>query len=274
VFECVERGTVPYTVTHESLFGEGRHLSVGVPGTGGALLTSHLERGQDAEPSEATLSRRDGGPDLDAVPLTRVARRRRNDTMSRWLVLAVVTGWLLAGITDIGQPAWACSCDRPEFDVQMEGADATFAGQVTNVREDGRDLEVNIGLLAVRIDVEDVWLGDVGEQVVVHTEDSEDACGYTFEAGEGYLVFVHEDEEERLRVRLCSRTAALEEATTDLEALGPGQDPQAARPHPSPTANAATSNDSGGSSSTIIARGSFALVAATFAGVVAWRRRV
>lgn len=110
-------------------------------------------------------------------------------------------------------------------------------------------------------------------QTVVHTEDGGTSCGYTFEAAKSYLVFVREDDQERLRASLCSRTASLDEATTDLEALGPGGEARVAQPDPSPTAIGPTSDGSGLPPS-VLAWGASALVAVTLiVGVVARRRR-
>lgn len=108
----------------------------------------------------------------------------------------------------------------------------------------------------------------------MHTADSEASCGYTFEATERYLVFVREDAREQLRASLCSRTAPLDEATTDLEALGSGSEPQEARPDPSPTASSPTADDSEMQPAMPV-WGASALVAVTLiVGMVAWRRRV
>lgn len=188
-------------------------------------------------------------------------------------MLVALTVWLLAGLTNIGQPAWACSCDLPGLDAQLQDADAVFAGEVTDIGEDGRDRDTTAGLLAIHLDVSEVWRGGVHARTVVHTEGSEASCGYTFEATESYLVFVREDDQDRLRASLCSRTASLDGATTDLDALGPGDEPREAPPGPSSTAIGPTSNGSA-MPPNVFAFGALALVAVTIVGVVVRRRRV
>lgn len=218
------------------------------------------------------MPERAGATHLDAARRGTARRGAPSYAPSRWVTLVALTTWLLAGLPSIGQPVWACDCDLPGLVAQLEAADAAFAGEVTDIREDGRDSDLNTRLLAIDLDVSEIWRGDVSAQTVAHTEDSGASCGYTFKAAESYLVFVREDDRQRLRASLCSRTAPLDEATTDLEALGPGSEPREARPDPSPTAISPTS-DGSEMPSAVLAWTGFALVAVTVVGVVTWRRR-
>ncbi len=115
------------------------------------------------------------------------------------------------------QPVFACSCARPDKPrVELERAAAVFAGEVTGIETEGRDLKVEIK-------VEKVWKGAVTRTITVQTARSSAACGYSFAAGKKYLIYAHG--KESLSVSLCSRTSPLESAAEDLKELGEGKQP-------------------------------------------------
>ena len=111
----------------------------------------------------------------------------------------------------------ACSCLPPPPPLEaLEQSTAVFVGRVVEIRAaDEMRLEV-------LFEVERSWKGVSGRRILVWTPSNEAACGMTFMWGERYLVYARDS--EGLSVYLCSRTAPLEHAGTDLEALGTGQD--------------------------------------------------
>lgn len=164
------------------------------------------------------------------------------------LITAVVIASLPAAL-GIAPPAWACDCDRPDLEHQLEQSDAVFSGTVTGIDAgDGRaydtggavatyDTDSRIRLLEVDVEVDQVWDGEVDEHQLLYTEESSGSCGYEFEQGRAYLLYTAEDDEARLRASLCSRIAPIGDAAEDLDALGEGGPPLAA---PAPTTEVRT----------------------------------
>lgn len=58
----------------------------------------------------------------------------------------------------------------------------------------------------------------VDEEAIIYTNESSAACGFTFEEGKRYLVYANEADGQ-LHTGLCTRTASLDLADEDLEAL-------------------------------------------------------
>lgn len=135
------------------------------------------------------------------------------------LVVAVVA---VAAVVTAARPASACSCMAPAPpETAAAEADAVFAGEVTELSERGRATHV------ARVAVTEVFTGEVGEEVEVHTPPDSAACGYAFEVGREELVYAVLDDDGRLQTNLCDRTAPVAEADDDLAALGDGSEPAA-----------------------------------------------
>jgi len=95
--------------------------------------------------------------------------------------------------------------------------------------------------LKVRFSVFRVWKGEVAEEVEVETAVDGPMCGYSFEIGEQYLVYAGQQPKDQrykcitepeaankrkpceweLTTSLCSSTSKLDDATDDIEMLGP-----------------------------------------------------
>ncbi len=133
----------------------------------------------------------------------------------RWLVLLGCV--LVIGVATVRSAA-ACTCIlNPPPQEALARTDAVFAGQVVDLRFVAGEHfpELRVTLRVVR-----VFKGDVGEVVEVGTARDGAACGFHFEAGQGYLVYADVREGKPLGVSLCSRTARLQDAAADLEAFG------------------------------------------------------
>lgn len=124
----------------------------------------------------------------------------------------------------------ACSCMPPGPPEQERNrSDAVFAGAVETIQNSTTSEFMGPGQdVTVTFDVSQVWKGQESETVAVKTATSSASCGYAFQEGESYLVYAEEDEggeayhgeDGELTVSLCSRTAPLEDAEQDINALG------------------------------------------------------
>jgi hypothetical protein len=124
--------------------------------------------------------------------------------------IALAFSLILLGAADA---ALACSCapPPPPEDV-LKSSSAVFTGTVLGVTTSGGDH-------VVRLRVETTWKGAKCGEVTVLTATEDAACGYTFQAGESYLVYATE-EQGKLSTNLCSRTKLTSDAGEDLTALG------------------------------------------------------
>ncbi len=115
------------------------------------------------------------------------------------------------------EPAWACSCRSSTPQEAAAWADVVFAGRVVETMRDAED--INEGHLFATIDVDNVWKGRVGQQVVVRTAPNSAQCGAYFEQGKHYLVYAIVNDDGVLSTNSCSRTKPLERAEEDIFAL-------------------------------------------------------
>lgn len=144
---------------------------------------------------------------------------RRSSSPQRGGRAAILVALVVASLVGGARPASACSCLAPAPpETALAEADAVFAGEVTEISERGRATHV------ARLAVAEVFAGDVGEEVEVHTPPDSAMCGYPFEVGREELVYAVLDD-GRLQTNLCDRTAPVAEAADDLAALGDGSDP-------------------------------------------------
>ena len=126
------------------------------------------------------------------------------------LVFAIVAPTIVL----LRPPASACECQ--ETDVwtptdDLERSVRVFRGVVTSV-----DWTSTGGGYDIEFAVATVWKGSAASDITVWTPDPSDQCGYSFDEGKEYVVYVYEF------VSSCSRTALVQEAAADLVELGPG----------------------------------------------------
>ena len=116
--------------------------------------------------------------------------------------------------------AMACSCAAPATPAKaLSRSSAAFAGRVIDIDRPFLD---RLGLTAsglhdVAFAVVKAWKGTTSEQIVIRTRLSGEACGYRFEIGETYLVYVSDDP-DRL-TGICTGTRPTEGAEADMRAL-------------------------------------------------------
>ena len=88
----------------------------------------------------------------------------------------------------------------------------------------------------VGFEVSTVWKGLVHEEMYITTPPTGGRCGFTFIEGEEYIVYGHDSAyaDGGYTVGICSRTALLDQAQTDVGALGDGDAPQDESGEPAP----------------------------------------
>ncbi len=118
-------------------------------------------------------------------------------------------------------PAAACSCASHTFTEAFDRAGLVFKGTAIDVAVGGSPIGwTSADPVMVRFDVDEVWKGEVPAEVAIETVRTEASCGFVFEEGRDYLVFVRGG-----RTGICERTASIHDAEDDLMALGSGMPP-------------------------------------------------
>ncbi|WP_433042697.1 hypothetical protein [Dactylosporangium sp. CS-033363] len=180
---------------------------------------------------------------------------------------AVVLVGLLAVLAGPVSSACACSCAPATEQEQLDRAAFVFDGDVRAIERLDPEARGDYPL-AVRLVVRAVHKGDLvgpGGQILVGNSDNEASCGYTFEAGERYRVYVT-PQGPRFVTSLCAGNRELGPATTDDAAWSSV---------PASRAVGALPRDGGASpmTLTLIAAGVTAAAAAGVVGILRRRRR-
>jgi len=115
---------------------------------------------------------------------------------------------------------YACSCLPPGTpQEELAKMDAVFKGKVLEVDEKFNSTT------KVKLSVSETWKGVNSKEVVIYTAMDSAACGVYFEKNKEYLVYAHLEDGE-YTTYLCSRTAEIPQAQSDLKELGEGTAPQ------------------------------------------------
>ncbi len=136
-----------------------------------------------------------------------------------WLILPVV--WM-APLS----AARACDCigPKPPLEARAESA-AVFEGTVIGMVPTGYIRNGFPSRVDVTFNVTRVWKGAEMLQVHLSTPGTGSMCGYSFKAGERYLVYARDDGHGQLVTTLCDRTRPLKEAAEDLKAFSTDSHP-------------------------------------------------
>ncbi|WP_053073748.1 hypothetical protein [Bacillus sp. LL01] len=137
------------------------------------------------------------------------------------LCKVVVISFLLTilSFTFFSPTGSACSCLPPGTpQEELKKMDAVFSGKVVNVKEKFNSTT------EVKLTVKESWKGVSTKEVVIYTAMDSAACGVYFEKDKEYLVYAHLEDGE-YTTYLCSRTAELSQAQSDLQELGEGTVP-------------------------------------------------
>ena len=145
------------------------------------------------------------------------------NALKRWVTLLIVLALVIVSLLVVTPTAvYACSCASPgPPEAEMARSTAVFAGKVTEIA--ARDWLVisSTDPVKVTFQVSEVWKGPVRTTLTARTARSDISCGYAFTVGDEYLVYANGSEMD-LELFLCSRTAPLATAVSDLIVLGAG----------------------------------------------------
>ena len=130
------------------------------------------------------------------------------------LILSLLALCLLSGLQ-----AQNCPCEAaPAPAAAIEAADIIFAGRIIRVSTNWMS-----GGMKFTFEVEQYWKKRVDRYFVVNSGWESLDCGYLFEDGERYLVFVRK--KFTAKTDRCAGNQPLEDALPALELLGPGSLP-------------------------------------------------
>ena len=152
------------------------------------------------------------------------------------LAFAMSVLWLLG---NAGQ-AHACSCVEPGSpSKELQAFDAVFAGRVISIQHPygpNSNPFPPIYRRTIDFEVSAVWKGTVRQRTFLTTPPTGGSCGFSFVEGETYLVYASDSSyaTEGYTVTICSRTALLQRAQTDIRAFGEGHAPQPGTSGPVP----------------------------------------
>jgi hypothetical protein len=135
------------------------------------------------------------------------------------LVVLLVAALLLTS----PPPAAACSCaPNPPPGEARDQAAAVFTGAVVDTRTvaGGGWLAGGPDDLVARVEVEEVFAGEVAATVDVSTSTDDGLCGIGFATGDRWLVYASDEQEGGFSTHACTRTAALAYAEDDWETSG------------------------------------------------------
>ena len=152
------------------------------------------------------------------------------------LALLVGVLWFLGNPEQV----YACKCAQPGTpSEELEKFSAVFAGRVVSVRHSYDPDAASFSpedRSTVGFEVSAVWKGTVHEDMYVTTPPTGGSCGVAFIEGEEYIVYGYDSnyDDGGYTVGICSRTALLDQAQADLDALGEGHAPQGRTGAPAP----------------------------------------
>ena len=134
----------------------------------------------------------------------------------------------------LGNPGqvYACKCAQPGTpSEELEKFSAVFAGRVVSVQHSYDPNATSVSpedRTTVGFEVSTVWKGLVHEEMYITTPPTGGSCGFTFIEGEEYIVYGYDSAhaDGGYTVGICSRTALLDRAQADIDALGEGDAPQ------------------------------------------------
>ena len=163
--------------------------------------------------------------------------------MLRVASVSLVSLALLLGVLwFLGNPeqVYACKCAQPGTpSEELEKFSAVFAGRVVSVRHSYDPDAASVSpedRSTVGFEVSAVWKGTVHEDMYVTTPPTGGSCGFTFIEGEEYIVYAYDSAhaDGGYTVGICSRTALLDQAQADIDALGEKHAPQGGTGGPAP----------------------------------------
>ena len=157
--------------------------------------------------------------------------------------VAVLSIALMMGVLwSLGNPelVHACKCAQPGTpSEELEKFSAVFAGRVVSIQHSYDPNTASVSpedRTTVGFEVSTAWKGTVHEDMYITTSPTGGSCGFTFVEGEEYIVYAYDSAyaDGGYTVGICSRTALLDQAQADIDALGEANAPQAGTGGPAP----------------------------------------
>ncbi|WP_409344739.1 hypothetical protein [Paenibacillus sp. MBLB4367] len=143
-------------------------------------------------------------------------------TMLKVIVLTVLFACLYSLQPKTG---YACSCAGPlSVQQELQSKTAVFSGKAVSVNVQKGLLRSSADPVAVTLEVDRVWKGEIGRKQTVYTAMDGASCGFKFETGREYVIYAHSGN-DKLETSICSRTKLLSAAAEDSKLLGAGQPP-------------------------------------------------
>ena len=162
---------------------------------------------------------RQARPDMtahEALTAVELGAEVEDGMMARVLALFLSIAWLISA--DL---AVACSCAAPATtETAFRQSSAVFRGTVTDISQPFFD-RIGItssGLYRVRFEVTKSWKSAGSDEFVVKTRLSGEACGYPFETGQDYLVYVAKIMGD-IETGICTGTRAIVGPDPEMEEL-------------------------------------------------------
>ena len=161
---------------------------------------------------------------------------KRQGIGSTAVPVAVLSLALMLGVLwFLGNPGqvYACKCAQPGTpSEELEKFSAVFAGRVVSIQHSYDPNAASVSpedRTTVGFEVSAVWKGTVHQDMNITTPPTGGSCGFTFIEGEEYIVYAYDSAfaDGSYTVGICSRTALLDQAEADIDALGEGNAPQA-----------------------------------------------
>ena len=135
--------------------------------------------------------------------------------------MRLISCFLVAGCLMAAKPALACTCTAPSTPEEgLHQSSAVFRGKVIEIY---RPILDRIGLTKshtyrVRFEITKRWKGAHSRKFVVTTRLSGEACGYPFEQGKEYLVYVV-DTAGDIETGICTGTRDIRGAEFEINEL-------------------------------------------------------
>ena len=146
--------------------------------------------------------------------------------LSLTLMMGVL--WFLGNLWQV----YACKCAEPGTpSEELEKFSAVFSGRVVSVQHSYDPNATSVSpedRTTVGFEVNTVWKGLVREEIDITTPPTGGSCGFNFIEWEEYIVYAYDSgyADGGYTVGICSRTALLDQAQADIDALGEGNAPQ------------------------------------------------
>jgi hypothetical protein len=132
----------------------------------------------------------------------------------------VLMGLVMSYVVTI-EPAYACTCMAPATAVEgLQKSSAVFRGRVVTIYRSFFDRVgiTNTAGYRVQFEITKQWKGTPSKSTVVITRLTGEACGFPFEEGKEYLVYLVTEPKD-IQTGICTGTKNIAEAEQEMKQL-------------------------------------------------------